>query len=251
MTGPTDRCGCGWEGSWDGAVCPECGADTQPIPCGKSGPADHASASKSCEITTEGEQVSESEEKICRPCGRPLEPGQRTYCKACWHQEDPVGTDQTFGDPEPKPEPAKISVGLRNPGRRVVGVIKVIREHLGINLRDAKNLVDRWPVIIPGGTREMIDDLIDVGADAGEVQDPPSPGSRWKHYKGGIYKVLAVAKTHRTQTQVVVYEPDGGGPTMTRHLTEWADRVDRGDYRGPRFVFVDDGDENGEVGCLS
>lgn len=29
---PTDECPtCGWVGSWDGAVCPECGKDTRPL----------------------------------------------------------------------------------------------------------------------------------------------------------------------------------------------------------------------------
>jgi hypothetical protein len=65
----------------------------------------------------------------------------------------------------------------------------------------------------------------------------PAAGEFWRHFKGGIYRVVAIAKTESTRTPVVVYSGDGG--TWTRPLSEFMETVSRDGYEGPRFVPAD------------
>src|SRR5690348_2592047 len=49
------------------------------------------------------------------------------------------------------------------------------------------------------------------------------PGSRWKHYKGGIYTVLMMAKEEANGQEVVVYQEFGPGERQVwvRPAHEW------------------------------
>lgn len=55
----------------------------------------------------------------------------------------------------------------------------------------------------------------------------PTPGSIWRHYKGGHYRVLAVARTEADPAEVVVvYQALYGDFTVwTRPKDKWFERV--------------------------
>ena len=51
----------------------------------------------------------------------------------------------------------------------------------------------------------------------------PTPGSRWRHRKGGLYRVVCVAMEEATKTPVVVYQAEATGLTWTRPHAEFTD----------------------------
>ena len=53
--------------------------------------------------------------------------------------------------------------------------------------------------------------------------DEPAFGSRWRHRKGGTYRVLCVALEEATKRPVVVYQADGTGLCWTRPHAEFTD----------------------------
>lgn len=60
----------------------------------------------------------------------------------------------------------------------------------------------------------------------------------WRHYKGGLYLVLGVARHTETGEELVVYVPlyeraDAGLPLQARPRRMWEEAVDG----KPRFVF--------------
>lgn len=65
-------------------------------------------------------------------------------------------------------------------------------------------------------------------------------GKKYRHFKGGEYKVLAVAKHSETQEDLVVYKSiKPPYQTWVRPLSMFEEEVDREDYQGPRFVKID------------
>jgi hypothetical protein len=68
----------------------------------------------------------------------------------------------------------------------------------------------------------------------------PTPGAYYRHWKGTLYKCLAVAKHTETQEVLVVYADDKTGVVWCRPLASWNTpaRVPGDiDYReGPRFA---------------
>lgn len=71
----------------------------------------------------------------------------------------------------------------------------------------------------------------------GVLWKEPAPGEFWRHFKGGIYQILAVAQVESTHDRVVVYKGDSG--TWTRPLQEFIGNVSRDGYDGPRFAPVE------------
>jgi len=63
---------------------------------------------------------------------------------------------------------------------------------------------------------------------------------KYKHFKGGEYKVLGIALHSETQDELVVYQSlkDGGMWACPKKM--FADIVDKPDlgYKGPRFIFI-------------
>lgn len=53
----------------------------------------------------------------------------------------------------------------------------------------------------------------------------PLVGTRWRHYKGGIYTVIAVGKVEKDQTPCVVYQCLADGQVWVRPLYEWQEVV--------------------------
>lgn len=55
----------------------------------------------------------------------------------------------------------------------------------------------------------------------------PEMGKLYKHYKGGTYKVLTLAKHSETQEELVVYKNLGYGSIAARPLSMWFEKVER------------------------
>jgi hypothetical protein len=63
----------------------------------------------------------------------------------------------------------------------------------------------------------------------------PRPGDRVRHYKGGLYNVIAIAIDEATLASVVVYQEVSGSPFWVRTLENWRTPV-----KGltPRFITI-------------
>ena len=66
-----------------------------------------------------------------------------------------------------------------------------------------------------------------------------TPG-RYRHFKGGEYDVIGVAKHSETQEEYVVYRARYGvGELWIRPLEMFTEHVEKDGYAGPRFVRVE------------
>ena len=64
------------------------------------------------------------------------------------------------------------------------------------------------------------------------------PG-RYRHFKGGEYRVLFTARHSETEEPMVVYQPlYGEGGYWVRPLSMWNQQVERDGYCGPRFRYI-------------
>jgi len=65
------------------------------------------------------------------------------------------------------------------------------------------------------------------------------PG-RYRHFKGGEYEVILVARDVETEEPVVVYQAlYGERGHWVRSLVDFTSRVSRDSYVGPRFTPID------------
>ena len=68
-------------------------------------------------------------------------------------------------------------------------------------------------------------------------------GGTYKHYKGNLYKVIALAKDSETLQDMVVYEalyPNALSKIWTRPYFEWSEGVTMPDgTKPPRFTLLD------------
>lgn len=53
----------------------------------------------------------------------------------------------------------------------------------------------------------------------------PEIGSTWKHYKGGTYKILHLARHTETEEVLVIYQSLSFGTYHARPLKIWADII--------------------------
>ena len=66
-----------------------------------------------------------------------------------------------------------------------------------------------------------------------------APG-RYRHYKGGEYQVIGVARHSETEEELVVYRPlYGEGSLWVRPLAMFIESVERDGESVPRFAKVD------------
>ena len=64
---------------------------------------------------------------------------------------------------------------------------------------------------------------------------------KYRHFKGMEYEVLDVAKHSETLEPMVVYRAlYGEGGLWVRPAVMWTEWVDREDYHGPRFQYVEE-----------
>jgi hypothetical protein len=61
--------------------------------------------------------------------------------------------------------------------------------------------------------------------------DYPQPGRIYKHYKGGLYEFLFLAKNTETDEIMVVYRSVLFGTNYARPLSEWNKETEDGDIR--------------------
>ena len=72
---------------------------------------------------------------------------------------------------------------------------------------------------------------------------------RYRHFKGGEYELLWIARHSETDEPMVVYRPlypcgetPNGDRVWVRPLSMWEDEIERDDYRGKRFTRVEEDD---------
>ena len=65
------------------------------------------------------------------------------------------------------------------------------------------------------------------------------PG-KYRHFKGGEYELIGIAKHSETLEPMVVYRAlYGEGGLWVRPAAMWTEEVERDGYRGPRFFPVE------------
>lgn len=68
---------------------------------------------------------------------------------------------------------------------------------------------------------------------------------RYKHFKGKEYEVIAIARDSETLEEMVVYKAlyvsseFGKDAMFVRPLKMFTEHVDRDEYSGPRFKFIE------------
>lgn len=64
------------------------------------------------------------------------------------------------------------------------------------------------------------------------------PG-RYRHFKGGEYELIGIAKDSETLEPMVVYRAlYGEGGLWVRPAAMWMEQIDRDGYHGPRFQYL-------------
>ncbi len=67
-----------------------------------------------------------------------------------------------------------------------------------------------------------------------------APGSRYRHFKGNDYTMLAVARHSETGEELVIYQSEKYPDRIwARPLTMFLENVRRAGYEGPRFTALD------------
>ena len=62
---------------------------------------------------------------------------------------------------------------------------------------------------------------------------------KYRHFKGGEYEVLCLAKHSETREEMVVYRAlYGEGKVWVRPVSMWNERVDRGGATIQRFTYI-------------
>ena len=71
----------------------------------------------------------------------------------------------------------------------------------------------------------------------------PKPGI-YRHYKGNLYQVIAVANHSETLEEVVIYRAlYGEREYWVRPLSMWNDIVEVDGHQIPRFVYIKDSEK--------
>ena len=66
------------------------------------------------------------------------------------------------------------------------------------------------------------------------------PG-RYRHFKGREYEDLGIANHSETMEEMVVYRALYGEHGLwVRPAAMWNEQLDREDYSGPRFIYMED-----------
>lgn len=72
----------------------------------------------------------------------------------------------------------------------------------------------------------------------------PKPGI-YRHFKGNLYELLAVASHSETGEPMVIYRALYGGRGLwVRPLSMWSEHVVRDGYAGPRFSYAGESPED-------
>jgi hypothetical protein len=61
----------------------------------------------------------------------------------------------------------------------------------------------------------------------------------YRHFKGNLYRLIAIARHSETLEEMVVYQAlYGEGGFWVRPLSMWEEHVEKDGYTGPRFQYV-------------
>jgi len=72
----------------------------------------------------------------------------------------------------------------------------------------------------------------------------PRPGI-YRHFKGNLYKLVAVARHSETLEEMVVYQAlYGDGGLWVRPLGMWSELVEQDGQRVPRFAWIAEKEED-------
>ena len=64
---------------------------------------------------------------------------------------------------------------------------------------------------------------------------------KYRHFKGGEYELIGMAKHSETLEPMVVYRALYGECGLwVRPAAMWTEIVERNDYHGPRFIYIGD-----------
>ena len=64
---------------------------------------------------------------------------------------------------------------------------------------------------------------------------------KYRHFKGGEYELLGIATHSETLEPMVVYRAlYGEGGLWVRPVAMWTETVQKENYSGPRFQYIDD-----------
>ncbi|MBE5802072.1 MAG: DUF1653 domain-containing protein [Clostridiales bacterium] len=63
----------------------------------------------------------------------------------------------------------------------------------------------------------------------------------YRHFKGNLYRLIAVARHSETLEEMVVYQAlYGEGGWWVRPAAMWSEHVEKDGYSGPRFAWADE-----------
>lgn len=66
------------------------------------------------------------------------------------------------------------------------------------------------------------------------------PG-KYRHFKGGEYELIGIARHSETLEPMVVYRAlYGDGGLWVRPAAMWTEQIQRDDYQGPRFQHIEE-----------
>lgn len=70
----------------------------------------------------------------------------------------------------------------------------------------------------------------------------PRPGQIWKHYKGGMYRIITLAKNSESEDpyDMIVYQKVGEDNVLAQSLGRFLESVKFEGQNVPRFTFISD-----------
>lgn len=72
------------------------------------------------------------------------------------------------------------------------------------------------------------------------MEKPDIVSGLYRHFKGGLYELLYIARHSETGEYMAVYRSiSGDGGIWVRPAAMWGEKVERDGYSGPRFSRVD------------
>lgn len=66
------------------------------------------------------------------------------------------------------------------------------------------------------------------------------PNQLYKHYKGGVYKILCLAKESDSSDDMVIYQSQDTGLIWARKLHIFSENIEFDNTQRPRFLLIDD-----------
>ena len=136
----------------------------------------------------------------------------------------PAGLD--WADAPPQPSGDHAVVRLLEVGPQKISVIKVIREHTGLGLRESKEIADTAPGVVAANlprsaAQALLDALLDAGATAGfDGEEPRSKGADAADGDRGVALVLTDTGPNKIEIIKIVRFASGMGLMESKDLAD-------------------------------